>query len=315
MRKLALVALAALVPVDLGSGAIAAPTKPAAGKTPPACGVKFLPLVAGNSWTYENVGARTIKNEPIAMREDLVRSFPAPPAPKKIVITVKNVDSKGADKDTVATLEEVNTYEVRDLKGNKSKTTDVKITSTITCNKQKMIVSPESFFFQAEPGGYQELKFDKFDRKKDTGWKLSPTGTVGEGEWREEIVAHWMRSGKNDARLGSGTLELERRFVPEQSQRIATKYGTYDTERLGIEVTGRVKLDKPLAPEGKPCLVKEPDGKEADGKTPKFKDKLVEQCDLPANWFNELWFVDNVGVIQSLNTYAHMYQLVAATLH
>src|SRR5512138_613342 len=155
MRKLALVALAVFVP---GSAAVvAAPgaTKAAAGKTPPACGVKILPLVTGNSWTYENVGARNIKNEPITIRDDLAKL--APPAPKKIVITVKNVESKGADKDTVVTLEEVSSYEVRDVKANKSKMTDMKVTSTITCNKTKMIVSPESFFFQAEPGGFQEL--------------------------------------------------------------------------------------------------------------------------------------------------------------
>jgi hypothetical protein len=320
MRKLALFApiVVLAIPQVLAS-AVAAPGQPAkaaAGKTPPACGVKVLPLVAGNSWTYNSVGARDIKCAPIVVRDDLSRLVP--PAPKTIKITVKSVDSKDPKDpkaDTVATLEEVSTYEVRDTKGGKPHTTDVTIQSTITCNKTKFEISEKSFFFQGEPGGYQELTFDKFERKKDPGWKLTATGGIGDQEWREEIVAHWTRAAaKGDAKLGSGTLEIERRFIPQNPQNIATKFGTYTAEHLGIEVTGRVKLDKPVAPEGKPCTVKEPDGKEKDG-TPKFKDKLVEQCDLPANWLNELWLVENVGVLQTLNTYAHMYQLSEAKLN
>ena len=39
-----------------------------------------------------------------------------------------------------------------------------------------------------------------------------------------------------------------------------------------------------------------------------------EACDLPANAINQLWLVETVGVVQVLNNYAHMYQLIDAQL-
>jgi hypothetical protein len=80
--------------------AVAGPKAKAAGtapKSPPACGVKVLPLVEGNTWTYENTAAPTPP-------EDAIKRISPDPA-KSIVITVKSVDAKkGAD--TVVTLEE-----------------------------------------------------------------------------------------------------------------------------------------------------------------------------------------------------------------
>jgi len=35
---------------------------------------------------------------------------------------------------------------------------------------------------------------------------------------------------------------------------------------------------------------------------------------LPANWVNQLWLVPNVGVVQVLNAYGHMYTLTDAQL-
>ena len=36
--------------------------------------------------------------------------------------------------------------------------------------------------------------------------------------------------------------------------------------------------------------------------------------ELPANWVSQLWLTDNVGVVQTLNSYGHMYQLVETNL-
>ena len=36
--------------------------------------------------------------------------------------------------------------------------------------------------------------------------------------------------------------------------------------------------------------------------------------ELPADWMTTLWLADGVGLVQSLNSYAHMYQLTESTL-
>jgi len=36
--------------------------------------------------------------------------------------------------------------------------------------------------------------------------------------------------------------------------------------------------------------------------------------ELPADWINQVWFVEGTGVVASLNRYAHMYHLVDSQL-
>jgi len=203
-----------------------------------------------------------------------------------VVITVKSIEARGTD--TVVTLEEKSTADLS--KDPKKHILDERtITSTITCNRTKFEISPDSFFFAGEPGGYFGITFDKFDRPKDTTWKLT-NGVIGEAEWREDIVAHFTRKGVegSGAKLDSGKLELERKFTPAQPENINTKVGVYTAEKLAITTTGRVTLDHP-----------QPDTK---------------AMELPAGWVNFLWIAPNVGVIQVLNAYAHQYQLVEVAL-
>ena len=129
----------------------------------------------------------------------------------------------------------------------------------------------------------------KLDRTKDTTWKLT-NGVIGEAEWREDIVAHFTRTATpgSNATLDSGKIELERQFTPAQPERLNTKLGIYTAERVVLVTTGRVSLDHP-APDSKPM-------------------------DLPANWLNQLWLVNNVGVIQVENAYAHKYLLTDVQL-
>jgi hypothetical protein len=254
--------------------------------SPPACGVKILPLVEGNTWTYENTAAPQPADPAVARI--------APEAAKTVVITVKSVDAKkGAD--TVVTLEEKVT---RDLtKDPKKPILDERtITTTITCNAKKFVISPDSFFFAGEPGGYLGLKIDSVDHpkpKNENSWVL-PKGTIGIEPWREELTMHWtaVPTEGSEAKLGSGKLELERSYQPAQPEPVTTKYGSFTAEKLALLTTGRVTLENPLAPT--------PDGKPAE---------------LPANWYTTQWLVADVGLVQSLNSYAHMYQLVSATLN
>jgi hypothetical protein len=253
-------------------------TKGPVGKAAPACNAKILPLVEGNKWTYGFVAA------PIPPRDEMVKLSPS--QPMEIVITVKAVEVRGLD--TVVTLEEKTKADLS--KDPKKHIYDERtITSTITCNATKFEISPESFFFAGEPGGHFGLTLDRIERPKDTTWKLV-NGTIGDAEWREDIIAHFTRAAVagSNAKLGGGKVELERKFTPAQPENINTKVGVYTAERLAITTTGRVTLDQPQ-PDTKPM-------------------------ELPEAWTNQLWLVPNVGLVQALNSYAHMYMLTEVQL-
>ena len=253
-------------------------TKGPVGKTLGACGVKILPLVEGNSWTYGFVASN------VPPRPDLVKLLPAQPG--EVVITVKSIETVGGD--TVVKLEEKTTADLS--KDPRKHILDQRtINSTITCNPKKFEISPDSFFFAGEPGGYFGLVFDKVERPKDTSWKLV-NGTIGDSKWREDIIAHFVRTPTQDsgAKLDSGKLELEREFTPAAEQRLNTQAGVYTAEHLVLKTTGRVTLDHPQ-PDTKPM-------------------------EFPEGWINQLWLVPNAGLVQVLNAYGHMYTLTAAQL-
>ncbi|HEU0029256.1 MAG TPA: hypothetical protein VFQ53_01400 [Kofleriaceae bacterium] len=282
-----MLALAALA-LGAPDSTFAAPKKAAAGKpTVGACGAKVLPLVVGNQWTYSPIAAP----QPIARELEKL----APAQPKQIVITVKSVEPGAGG--TVATLEEKMTYEVTPANAEKKKPAvmaEVIVKSTISCSKDRFDISPDSFFFNAEPGGYRELAFDKFERAKapnNTSWKLT-NGTIGEAQWGEDIVAHFTRTPAkaSNATMSAGKLEIERRFTPLVPETVVTKGGlNYKAEKLAIVTTGRITLDAPVSPN-------------------------PAQSELPKGWINTIWMVDNVGVVQTLNMYAHMYQLTDVQL-
>jgi hypothetical protein len=277
---------ALLASLALGTTVDAAPKKTAAAgngpvsHSPPACGAKILPLVTGNTWKYEAVVSPQPAIEAIAKI--------APPEPKFFTITVKSVETqKGGD--TVASLEEKVTYDLsRDQ--TKPKLDERTVNTTITCNgKGKFEISPDSYFFAGEPGGYFGMTLDKVERPRDTTLKLV-NGSIGQDEWREDVITHFTRTPTAgvEAKLGSGKLELERKFTPAQPESVSTKMGGYMAEKLGLVTTGRVTLDNG-APDAKPM-------------------------ELPAGWQNILWLAPGVGMVQSLNAYAHMYQLTEVTL-
>jgi hypothetical protein len=104
------------------------------------------------------------------------------------------------------------------------------------------------------------------------------------------MVGHWTRVPTEgvQAKLGSGKLELERSFTPQQPETVTTKIGTYKSEKLALITTGRVTLD-----DASPDSAK---------------------MELPAGWIGTLWVADGVGVTQVINAYFHQYQLVDAQL-
>ncbi|MGE5182732.1 MAG: hypothetical protein ACM31C_11745 [Acidobacteriota bacterium] len=267
------------------------PSKPGSGagpkaKAPGVCGAKIFALNEGNTWTYEAMAAQTPPDPKLARITPL--------QPKSIVITVKSIDAKkGAD--TVVNLEEKVTTEVvkADPEHGKPAVIDERtLQTTITCDgKKKFEVSPDSFWFAGEPGGTIGVQIDKVDRSHDTSWKLV-NGGIGDQAWREEIVMQWTRVATpgSDAKLGSGKLELERSFTPEQPEMIITKLGTYRAEKVGLVTTGRVTLATPASP------------------TP------LKPMELPAGWLSTIWLADGVGPIQVMNGFYQMYQLASVTV-
>jgi hypothetical protein len=276
LRIPALLAAAALV-LPAGSSEARPRKRAASGKAAPtgaACGVKILPLVQGQAWTYAPIVA------PLPPPDAVKRI--APHQPKEITITVKSVEAKAGE--TVVTLEEKFTLDrTRDEK--KPILEERSITTTITCSDKRFDISPDSFFFAGEPGGYSGLELTRLERLKGTSLLLAK-GAIGENEWREDLRISWKQTPtpRSEASLASGTLELERQLTPQNPEPVTTKIGMYRAEKLGLITTGRVLLDH-ASPSYKPM-------------------------ELPANWISQLWLAEGIGLIQALNSFGHMYQLV-----
>lgn len=334
-------ALPTLALLGLGlapSAAFAQPKPPA--KVTSVCPGKVLPLAIGNTWTYESVQARDSAGQPILPREELAKQRPLPAT--KIVVTVDAVNTDDKTKETTVSLTETITYDIT-KDPTKPKPFDQIVKSTIVCSpKGKFEISPQSFFFAGEPGGFRGIAFSKFERKKETTLKLV-NNVIGEAEWIEEIAAEYRQDTTkgSGAKLTGGKLELERKFTPLAPEGVRTRTQLYqNTEKLHLSTSGRIMLDEKHAPDGKPCSVKKvveeakkpedakpadakkpEDPKKADGKKPEDEGKKVidvpsETCGLPADWNSDLWLAINVGFVQVLNhPWAYMYQLVEAKLN
>jgi hypothetical protein len=278
MRFPALLAVVLLLPAVAEARPKKKAVKAKAGGGGFACGVRVLPLVEGNQWTYNPIPA------PLPAPDAIKRIAPA--QPKSIVITVKSVEAKGSD--TVITLEEKFLID-RTREEKKPLIEERAITTTITCNDKKFDVAPDSFFFAGEPGGYVGLEITKLERIKGTSLVLVKGG-IGEAEWREDLVMTWSQQPHetSGAKLASGKLEIERRFTPQVKEKVQTKMGPFDSEKIGLITTGRVTLDD-AAPTNKPM-------------------------ELPVGWVSQIWMAEGEGVTQTLNSYGHMYQLVDAQL-
>jgi hypothetical protein len=281
MRVSALLAAMAIVVVPAAADAKPRKKKAAtankAGAGAGACGVGLLPFITGTTWTYNPAVA------PLPAPDAIRRIAPA--QPKQIIITVKSVEAKGEE--TLVTLEEKLEYDRTKPGEEKTKpvTEERTLTTTVTCSNTKFDIAPDSFFFAGEPGGYTGLDVSKLERVKGTSLVLAK-GKLGEAEWREDLVMQWAHTPHkgSEAKLGSGKLEIERQFTPQEPEPVTTKMGQYAAEKLGVLTTGRVTVDN-ASPTTKPM-------------------------ELPAGWLSQLWLANGVGMVQALNSFGHMYQLV-----
>jgi hypothetical protein len=242
------------------AGAVPAASLP---KGKPACATRLLPLVIGNTWTYISA--------PPSVQLDTKELAQLPNQPKKVIITVKDVSTTAGI--STVTLEEQSFLD--------DKTPRV-LTTTVTCGPTKFDISYDSFFFAGEPGGSYGLEMTSFERKGTT-WGLV-RGQVPDAKWREDVVINWKRVGA----AGSGKLEMEREFTPEERAEVTTPYAVMRAEPLAISVTGRVFVDGATAG--------------------------ADPYPLKAPMIDRLWLVDGVGVVKAVNSFTHTYVLSEAKL-
>jgi hypothetical protein len=181
--------------------------KPAPKAAQSACGLSYLPLVEGHSWTYEPV------NQP-----------PAGAPPANLIVNVTRVTPGPAGSAEIA-LEEVYRGQTVPMKA--------------TCTTAGLVLPPESFFFMAEPGGAPYLSLSNVERE---GVSFPIRGLKAGAQWLEEVRGDVIRpaaEGSNAAH-GQGRFELERLATVQSTKEVAeTGIGSHDVTRLEIEVLGR----------------------------------------------------------------------------
>ncbi|HVV81794.1 MAG TPA: hypothetical protein VHE35_01900 [Kofleriaceae bacterium] len=293
-------ALAAVVGLGAvsGLGARAAAAQPARpGKTPKAvkaCGVTAIPLVVGNEWTYEPVAPPADR----ALNDQQTKLTPV--RPEKIDVKVTAIDTK--DGVTTVTLHETIDDKEHD--------------TSITCTPggARFQIAMDAFWFAGEPGTTVGIELDDVQRKGQTltlaGGKISSAVS----DWHDDITASWKHTpvGKSVPTMHHGTMTLERHWVPQPDEPIATKFGSWQkTKKLGLETIVNVVMDPPLVPAPPP----EPPPPAPGAPPPEPpKPAVVGRFPVENSLVNFIWIADGVGPVQLLNSYGQMFQLSSATL-
>ena len=258
---------------------------PAAGKAAPACGAKVLPLVAGNTWTYNPVAAPTPPPEAIAAHRaraaegdrhhgEVDREARAPTRSSRsrrrspIDRTQGPEGSRSSTSDTITSDDHVQRQEVRHLARAASSS-------------------------RASPAATSASSSTSSIARR------TRASTLTKGAHRRDRVARGPRRSHVDAEAdrrararssARGKLELERQFTPQPPEKV-------DHDEDGL-VQGREARPhhhrprdarQPLTPEGKPCSIATIDPEEAESRS------SSAACELPANWISTLWLADGVG--------------------
>ncbi len=171
----------------------------------PACGIKYLPLVEGNWWTYEPV------NQP-----------PAGPPAAQLKVEVVKVETEG--KTTTITMKE--TYR------------EVEFEMIATCTKAGLVLPPESFFFAGEPGGVSNITIENYTHK---GTSFPIKFKPGD-QWFEEFKFDVVRAPAEGVKVvhEPAKVELERLTTVSRGQQIVdTAIQTYRTTPIEFEIRGR----------------------------------------------------------------------------
>jgi hypothetical protein len=244
-----------------------------------ACGITAIPLAVGNKWVYQAV------EHPAKLPPEQSRLLPV--QPQSVTITVDAVETKDAV--TTVNLTEVIAILVPDPKDAKKppRLDEKKVQSTIQCTATTLSISPDSFWFSGEPGGFWNVEIEGLERK---GQSIAIAGGKIDGvEWHDDVKARWKRVATpgSDADLGSGTFDLNRRVVFTADESVTALAGQYSaTKKIGIETKGEIAVD------------------DASGKPYVLPDGIV----------SFYWLANGVGIVQIHNSFVHAYQLKEVTL-
>ncbi|HUS63231.1 MAG TPA: hypothetical protein VMZ28_01770 [Kofleriaceae bacterium] len=183
----------------------------------PACGIDFLPLAQGRQWTYKFFVPEN--STPPAGQLHI-------PEPETVTIQVVKVEAQGES--TKITVSE--SYR------------KVTVETVLTCDKDRLLIPPDSFFFAGEPGGGIGIQLDKLERKGDS--VLLEKG-LGENTFQEfKATAIRKPSDGSGATIPGARLEIERKMTAKGKDTIETDTGEPQKAiRVDIQLTGRAALD------------------------------------------------------------------------
>ena len=275
MTSRSLVLILAVSLLSLGASEAAAQRKKKAVK---ACGITAIPLSVGNQWIYEQVA----HPNPL---EDAQRRL-LPPAVSKVTITVDSVET--AEGVTTVGLTEVLESQVGE-EGGRFRTDTRELKTTITCTATRLDISPDSFWFAGEPGGFWNLELSDLAREDNSQTMPIAKGKVSGVEWHDDLTFGWKRvpTEGTDAELGGGKFDLNRRLVVTGEESVTTTFGVYSTaSKVGIETKGEITVD----------------------------DSIGKGYILPEGLVTFFWLADGVGIVQVHNTFINAYQLTGATI-
>lgn len=211
---LAALVLLVLVPRTAGAG----PKRHKA--PPPACGIDYLPLAEGSQWTYDFF----VPDNAPAHQGVFVQD------PQHLTVKVVSVKKEGA----TTTITVQTSYR------------KVSVTTQLTCDKQHLVVPPESFFFAGEPGGGLDMDLEDVQVTGDAYLDKGLSDTY------EELKATAVRhpTEGSGAEIPPAHLEVERKMTVQGRGPVETATSDVNAIKVVVDMTGRAALpsqkDKPF---------------------------------------------------------------------
>ena len=203
-------------------------------KAKTACNMKYLPFVAGYTWTYQYAIPPGVEDRPGGIKAKV---------PETVTIKVKSVESKDAS--TTITLEESYRKVVTD--------------TVLSCDSKGLTVPLDSFYFAGELPGALGMSSEGLDLK---GEMYPAAGGLSRGtSLYIEVKAGVTRASAPDttAKHPAAKLEIERQITIGGSEDVEVEHGIHSAIAVEVAISGRVALEndyekKVSLPEGNAML-------------------------------------------------------------